>query len=315
MPINIPDQLPAVESLREENIFVMTETRALTQNIRPMKLLILNLMPNKIETETQLLRLLSNTPLQIDIELLRIHSKASKNTPQEHLNNFYVEFEAIKQHNFDGLIITGAPLGQLDFDDVSYWQKIREVFDWSQQHVTSTLFLCWAAHAAFYHLYGLKRFIREQKICGVYLHQRSESHDPLLRGFDDSFYVPHSRYAQMDVDILRDHPELEILASSEEAGAYLVISRDRRNLFVLGHPEYNVSTLDDEYRRDLDLGLSPSVPENYYPGDDPARAPAAIWRSHANLLVTNWLNYYVYQATSYDLEDIGTERAFAPGPM
>lgn len=315
MPINIPDQLPAAESLRRENIFVMSESRAMTQHIRPMKLLILNLMPNKIETETQILRLLSNTPLQVDIELLRIHRQESKNTPTEHLNTFYRDFEAIQEHNFDGLIITGAPLGQMDFDDVSYWEKIQLVMNWSQEHVTSTLFLCWAAHAAFYHLYGLKRYVRNEKICGVYLHHRSEEHDPLLRGFDDSFYVPHSRFAQMDIEQIRNHDDLTILASSPEAGAYLVVSKDRRNLFVLGHPEYNVTTLDDEYRRDVKQGLDPELPENYYPQDDPQQTPAGIWRSHANLLITNWLNYYVYQTTSYHLEDIGTDRAFDPGPM
>ncbi|MDP2561266.1 homoserine O-succinyltransferase [Psychrobium sp. 1_MG-2023] len=303
MPINIPDLIPAKNVLRGENIFVMSESRAISQQIRPMKVLLLNLMPNKIETETQLLRLLANTPLQVDVEFLRIHNKESKNTPQDHMNAFYRDFNDIKETNFDGLIITGAPLGQIDFDDVSYWEQIKAVFDWSQRHVTSTLFLCWAAHAAFYHLYGLERRIRDEKIAGVFLHQRSKSHDPLLRGFDDEFWVPHSRFAQMNVSDIGGHPELEILADSPQAGAYLVVSNDRRNLFVLGHPEYNVTTLNDEYHRDVAAGESPDLPQNYYPEDNPKNSPKGCWRSHANLLLTNWLNYYVYQITPFDLND------------
>lgn len=306
MPINVPDQLPAVGILRGENIFVMSESRASTQQIRPMKVLLLNLMPNKIETETQLLRLLSNTPLQVDVEFLRIHNKESKNTPQDHMNSFYRDFDDVKNINFDGLIITGAPLGQIDFDDVSYWDQIKQIFDWSQQHVTSTLFLCWAAHAAFFHLYGLERYIRDEKISGVFLHHRRKIHDPLLRGFDDEFWVPHSRFAQMDVEQLNQHQDLEVLADSEEAGAYIVVSKDRRNLFVLGHPEYNVTTLDDEYRRDLAAGINPAIPNGYYPEDNPTRSVQGRWRSHANLMLNNWLNYYVYQITPYDLSDLNT---------
>lgn len=304
MPINIPDKLPAKDELQAENIFVMSESRALSQQIRPMKVLLLNLMPNKIETETQILRLLANTPLQVDVEFLRIHSNISKHTPQDHMNDFYRDFEDIKERNFDGLIITGAPLGDVDFDDVIYWEKITAVFDWSTQHVTSTLFLCWAAHAAFYHLYDIKRYIRERKIAGVFLHHRHQSHDPLLRGFDDDFWVPHSRLAQMSVDELRAHPDLDILADSAEAGAYLVVSKDRRRLFVLGHPEYNVTTLGDEFKRDGTAGLNPDVPNNYFPADDPLQAPKGCWRSHANLLVSNWLNYYVYQITPFDLSHL-----------
>lgn len=304
MPINIPDLLPATDVLRKENIFVMSESRAISQQIRPMKVLLLNLMPNKIETETQLLRLLANTPLQVDVEFLRIHNKESKNTPTDHMNMFYRDFDEIKDTNFDGLIITGAPLGQVDFDDVSYWESVKQVFDWSQRHVTSTLFLCWAAHAAFYHLYGLNRYIRDDKIAGVFLHHRNQIHDPLLRGFDDEFWVPHSRFAQMDVDQIKAHSDLDILADSPDAGAYLVVSKDRRNLFVLGHPEYNVTTLDDEYQRDLTQGLGPDIPQNYYPQDNPNDKPKGCWRSHANLLLTNWLNYYVYQITPFDLNDL-----------
>ena len=310
MPINIPDLLPATNILRAENIFVMSESRAISQQIRPMKLLILNLMPNKIETETQLLRLLANTPLQIDVEFLRIHDKASKNTPQDHMNAFYRDFDEVKQRNFDGLIITGAPLGQIDFADVSYWHKVAQIFDWSQQHVTSTMFLCWAAHAAFYHLYGLQRFIRQDKISGVFTHQRNQMHDPLLRGFDDEFLVPHSRYAQMDIGQISDHPALDILAESDVAGAYLVVSKDRRNLLVLGHPEYNVATLDEEYKRDIAAGKSPAIPCDYYPQNDPEKTPKERWRSHANLLITNWLNYYVYQITPFDLDDINSRTSW-----
>lgn len=304
MPINIPDKLPAKSELRQENIFVMSESRALSQQIRPMKVLLLNLMPNKIETETQILRLLANTPLQVDVEFLRIHSNISKHTPQDHMNDFYRDFDEIKERNFDGLIITGAPLGDVDFDDVIYWEKIKSVFDWSQQHVTATLFLCWAAHAAFYHLYDLERYIRKHKIAGVFLHQRSQLHDPLLRGFDDEFWVPHSRLAQMNIVDIEQHPDLDILAQSEEAGAYLVVSKDRRRLFVLGHPEYNVTTLADEFVRDTNVGLSPPIPNNYFPYDDVSRTPRGNWRSHANLLVSNWLNYYVYQITPFDLSHL-----------
>lgn len=304
MPINIPDKLPAKHELQKENIFVMGETRALNQQIRPMKVLLLNLMPNKIETETQLLRLLANTPLQVDVEFLRIHSKASKNTPQDHMNDFYRDFDEIKDRNFDGLIITGAPLGDVDFNDVIYWDKIKKVFDWSEKHVTASLFLCWAAHAAFYHLYNLERFIRPEKIAGVFLHQRHKSHDPLLRGFDDEFWVPHSRLAQMHLDEINAHPDLDVLADSQDAGAYLVVTKDRRKLFVLGHPEYNTATLGDEFHRDLNSGLSPSVPSNYFPNDDITQSPRGCWRSHANLLITNWLNYYVYQTTPFDLDNL-----------
>ncbi|NRA53143.1 MAG: homoserine O-succinyltransferase [Gammaproteobacteria bacterium] len=306
MPINLPDRLPAVEILRGENIFVMSESRANTQQIRPMKVLLLNLMPNKIETETQILRLLSNNPLQVDVEFLRIHNKESKNTPQDHMDSFYRNFEQIKNTNFDGLIITGAPLGKIDFDQVNYWQQVKQIFDWSQQHVTSTLFLCWAAHAAFYHLYGLKRFVRKEKIAGVFLHHRRKIHDPLLRGFDDEFWVPHSRFAQMDVEQLAAHPDLEILADSSDAGAYIVVSKDRRNLFVLGHPEYSVTTLNDEYQRDIIAGIKPEVPKGYYPDDNPNNTPLGRWSGHANLMINNWLNYYVYQITPYDLSDLNT---------
>lgn len=304
MPVRIPDHLPAAEVLESENIFVMSETRAANQDIRPMKVLILNLMPNKIETETQLLRLLGNTPLQVDVDLLRIHDKESKHTSIDHMNTFYRDFEAVRHKNYDGLIITGAPLGQIDFEDVVYWDHIREIIDWSQEHVTSVLFLCWAAHAGLYHLYGLNRKILPQKRSGVFVHRRTSQHFPLLRGFDDEFFAPHSRFAEMDVEEIRHHPQLQLLAESDEAGAYLVLSRNNRNLFVMGHPEYQKSTLNEEYQRDLSQGLDPNVPQNYYRNDDPKADAIARWHSHGSLLVSNWLNYYVYQLTPYDLSDM-----------
>ena len=304
MPVRIPDHLPAAEVLESENIFVMSETRAANQDIRPMKVLILNLMPNKIETETQLLRLLGNTPLQVDVDLLRIHDKESKHTSIDHMNTFYRDFEAVRHKNYDGLIITGAPLGQIDFEDVVYWEHIREIIDWSQEHVTSVLFLCWAAHAGLYHLYGLNRKILQQKRSGVFVHRRTSQHFPLLRGFDDEFFAPHSRFAEMDVEEIRQHPQLQLLAESDEAGAYLVLSRNNRNLFVMGHPEYQKSTLNEEYQRDLSQGLDPNVPQNYYRNDDPKADAIARWHSHGSLLVSNWLNYYVYQLTPYDLSDM-----------
>ncbi|AVT46340.1 homoserine O-acetyltransferase MetA [Shewanella baltica] len=304
MPVRIPDHLPAAEVLESENIFVMSETRAANQDIRPMKVLILNLMPNKIETETQLLRLLGNTPLQVDVDLLRIHDKESKHTSIDHMNTFYRDFEAVRHRNYDGLIITGAPLGQIDFEDVVYWDHIREIIDWSQEHVTSVLFLCWAAHAGLYHLYGLNRKILQQKRSGVFVHRRTSQHFPLLRGFDDEFFAPHSRFAEMDIEEIRQHPQLQLLAESDEAGAYLVLSRNNRNLFVMGHPEYQKSTLNEEYQRDLSQGLDPNVPQNYYRNDDPKADAIARWHSHGSLLVSNWLNYYVYQLTPYDLSDM-----------
>ncbi|MCS6135423.1 homoserine O-succinyltransferase [Shewanella baltica] len=304
MPVRIPDHLPAAEVLESENIFVMSETRAANQDIRPMKVLILNLMPNKIETETQLLRLLGNTPLQVDVDLLRIHDKESKHTSIDHMNTFYRDFEAVRHKNYDGLIITGAPLGQIDFEDVVYWDHIREIIDWSQEHVTSVLFLCWAAHAGLYHLYGLNRKILQQKRSGVFVHRRTSQHFPLLRGFDDEFFAPHSRFAEMDIEEIRQHPQLQLLAESDEAGAYLVLSRNNRNLFVMGHPEYQKSTLNEEYQRDLSQGLDPNVPQNYYRNDDPKADAIARWHSHGSLLVSNWLNYYVYQLTPYDLSDM-----------
>lgn len=304
MPVKIPDSLPAAAILGSENIFVMSEARAQRQDIRPLKLLILNLMPNKIETETQLLRLLGNTPLQVDVDLLRIDDKKSKHTPIVHMKHFYCDFEQVRHKNYDGLLITGAPLGQLAFEEVNYWQHICDIIDWSQQHVTSVLFLCWAAHAALYHLYDLKRQVLDIKRSGVYLHYRTQAHYPLLRGFDDEFFAPHSRYAEMDLTQLQAHPQLNVLAASKEVGAYMVLSQDNRNLFVTGHPEYHKHSLDEEYKRDMLAGLNPAQPKNYYRNNDPEQSPIARWHSHGNLLISNWLNYYVYQQTPYDLNDI-----------
>lgn len=301
MPIRVPDELPAVNFLRGENVFVMTSSRAKTQEIRPLKVLILNLMPKMIETENQFLRLLSNSPLQIDIQLLRIDSRESKNTPAEHLNNFYCDFEDIQNENFDGLIVTGAPLGLVDFCDVAYWPQIERVIDWAKNHVTSTLFVCWAVQAALNILYGIPKMTREVKLSGVYPHQTLQQHALLTRGFDESFLAPHSRYADFPTEVIRQYTDLDILAESEQAGAYLFASRDKRLAFVTGHPEYDTLTLAGEYCRDNEAGLDPAVPLNYFPDDNPSLTPKATWRSHGHLLFSNWLNYYVYQITPYDL--------------
>ncbi len=301
MPIRIPDLLPAVDLLNGENIFVMTETRAMHQDVRPLKVLLLNLMPKKIETENQLIRMLSNSPLQIDFELLRIDNTESKNTPIAHLNSFYRDFEDIKENHYDGLIITGAPLGRTPWEQVRYKDEITEIINWSQEHVTSTMFLCWAVEAALNIFYDLPKNLREEKLSGVYQHKTRHKHETLTRGFDDYFKAPHSRYADYPVNVIKNHTDLHILASSEEAGVYLMASSDRKRVFVTGHPEYDAETLAQEYWRDLDAGLEPEVPCDYFVSDDPQEKPCSTWRSHANLLFTNWLNYYVYQITPYQL--------------
>ncbi|AHM71682.2 homoserine O-acetyltransferase MetA [Yersinia hibernica] len=301
MPIRVPDELPAVSFLRNENVFVMTSSRAKTQEIRPLKVLVLNLMPKKIETENQFLRLLSNSPLQVDIQLLRIDSRESKNTPAEHLNNFYCDFEDIQEQNFDGLIVTGAPLGLVDFCDVAYWPQIERIIAWAKDHVTSTLFVCWAVQAALNILYGIPKMTRETKLSGIYPHQTDKPLALLTRGFDETFLAPHSRYADFPVEVLQQYTDLDILVSSQEAGAYLFASKDKRVAFVTGHPEYDVDTLAGEYQRDLAAGLNPQIPLNYFPNDDASLPPKASWRSHGHLLFANWLNYYVYQITPFDL--------------
>ncbi|NHI01126.1 MULTISPECIES: homoserine O-acetyltransferase MetA [Oceanimonas] len=304
MPIRIPDRLPAANVLSRENIFVMTETRAVNQDIRPMRVLLLNLMPKKIETENQLLRMLSNSPLQIGVDLLRIDNRPSKNTPQSHLEHFYFDFEQIKDQFYDGLIITGAPLGLTDFCDVVYWDKIEQVVEWSKSHVTSTLFLCWAAQAGLKILYGLDKRTRLEKLSGVYEHQNMGQFEPLVRGFDDVFLAPHSRYADFPLDLIREKTNLKVLAGSERVGMYLAVSPDRRQVFVTGHPEYDPDTLHQEYMRDLSVGIEPNMPVNYYPENNPDNAPRATWRSHGHLLFSNWLNYHVYQLTPYDLKTL-----------
>ncbi|WP_417880061.1 homoserine O-succinyltransferase MetA [Vibrio sp.] len=307
MPIKIPDQLPASDILRQERIFIMSETRATTQMIRPLKVLILNLMPKKIETETQFLRLLSNSPLQVDIELLRIDDRPSKNTPTEHLNNFYRQFDTVKNRNFDGLIITGAPLGLVQFEDVVYWDHLQTIMSWAKDHVTSTLYVCWAAQAGLKLLYNLPKRTRKEKLSGVYYHDVVSEFHPVVRGFDDNFLAPHSRYADFTAEYLSEHTNLDILATSEDAGVYLASSKDKRHVFVTGHPEYDSHTLHNEYVRDLAEGMDPAIPVNYYPNDNPDNPPIASWRSHGHLLFSNWLNYCVYQQTPYDLDHFSIE--------
>ncbi|EJO9872114.1 homoserine O-succinyltransferase [Vibrio vulnificus] len=309
MPIRIPDQLPAADVLRTENIFVMSETRAAKQEIRPLRVLILNLMPKKIETETQFLRLLSNSPLQVNVELLRIDDRPSKNTPTEHLDNFYRQFEMVKNRNFDGLIITGAPLGLVQFEDVIYWDHLKTIMEWAKSHVTSTLYVCWAAQAGLKLLYNLPKQTRKEKLSGVYHHRIHKPYHPILRGFDDSFLAPHSRYADFSPEYLAEHTDLDILATSDDAGVYLATTIDKRNVFVTGHPEYDPHTLHNEYIRDLGEGMEPAIPVNYYPNDNPDNPPIASWRSHGHLLFSNWLNYCVYQQTPYDLDHF-SEDAF-----
>lgn len=311
MPIKIPDQLPALSILDNENIFVMSENRAASQEIRPMQVAILNLMPNKIETEVQILRMLSNTPLQINIEFVRIHKNVSKNTPEEHLENFYYLFDDIKHKQYDGLIITGAPLALLDYSQVKFWDKICEVFDWAEKNVTSTMFSCWAAHAALYHHYGINRHLRKQKLSGIFKHKPLDDKEPLTRGFDENFNVPHSRYGYIDKSDYESISEIQILAESADAGVYLAASKNKQQVYLTGHPEYDTSTLHEEYLRDCSKDANAALPQNYYQDDDPCKSPVGSWRSHGSLLFTNWLNYYVYQMTPYQL-DASNMRAIHP---
>jgi homoserine O-succinyltransferase len=304
--------LPALTILDKENIFVMSERRAADQEIRPMEVAILNLMPNKIETEVQILRMLANTPLQINVEFVRIHANESKNTPQAHLDNFYRLFDDIKHKQYDGLIITGAPLALLDYQQVTFWDKICQVFDWAEKNVTSTMFSCWAAHAALYHHYGLKRHLRKKKLSGVYRHDCLKPEEQLTRGFDESFNVPHSRYGYIDKSDYQTLEHLEILAESAEAGVYLSASKNKQQVYLTGHPEYDATTLSEEYFRDLEMGRTTSMPEHYFTENDPHSTTANTWRSHGSLLFTNWLNYYVYQITPYQL-DANHIKAIHPG--
>lgn len=305
MPIKTQSDLPANEILEKENIFVMDESRAMHQDIRPIEIGILNLMPLKEETELQLLRSLSNTPLQVDVTFITVSSHESKNTSMSHLNKFYETFPDVRDRYFDGLIITGAPLEQIEFEEVDFWPELCGIFDWTKTHVTSTLHLCWGAQAGFYYHYGLKKFMLEKKMFGVYEHQAKNRKVPLIRGFDDSFMAPHSRHTGVRTEDIRKVKELTILAESEEAGVFLAIADEGRRIFVMGHPEYDRMTLDKEYKRDKAKGLPIELPVNYYPGDDENAKPNLHWRSHGNILYSNWLNYYVYQQTPYEF--INTE--------
>ena len=302
MPIKIQSDLPAKAELEEENIFVMDENRAISQNIRPLEIIVLNLMPIKQDTELQLLRGLSNTPLQIDVTFLQMSSHVSKNTSASHIKKFYQTFE-IKNNNYDGMIITGAPVEKLEFEEVNYWDELITVMEWSKKHVTSTIHICWGAQAGLYYHYGIKKELLPKKLSGVYKHRVMNRKEPLVRGFDDVFMAPHSRYTQASRQQILDNPRLKVLADSDEAGIYIVLGDGGKEIFVMGHPEYDRLTLDQEYKRDIDKGIEPDLPVNYYPDDDCNRKPLLSWRSHANNLYTNWLNYYVYQITPYDLNE------------
>ena len=307
MPIKIPNNLPAAEILLKENIFVMTETRAMTQDIRPLRMLLLNLMPKKIETETQLTRLLGYTPLQIELDLLRMEAHQSLNTSQEHLLSFYKTFSEVKDTYYDGMIITGAPVEHLPFEEVDYWPELCEIMEWSRSHVHSTMHICWGAQAGLYYHYGIQKQPLEKKLFGVFPHRSEYRESMLLRGFDDVFMVPHSRHTTVKREDIEAVPSLQILASSDEAGVCIVRNRVGRQFFMMGHSEYDARTLENEYLRDVKAGKPIEVPKNYYPGDDPTKDPIVSWRGHANLLYSNWLNYFVYQTTPYDVTQVGAQ--------
>lgn len=304
MPIRIPNDLPAVKTLNDENIFVMTETRAITQDIRPLKILLLNLMPKKIETETQLSRLLGNSPLQVELELIHTKSHLSKNTPAEHLLAFYKTFDDVKHKTFDGMIITGAPVEQMHFSEVEYWEELCEIMEWTKTHVHSTFHICWGAQAGLYYHFGIDKKPLPKKMFGIFPHTVDYKRSILFRGFDDEFMVPHSRHTTVDIEDIKKHSELKILATSKEAGVYALATAEGKQIFITGHSEYDANTLANEYFRDLNEGKPIEVPKNYFPDDNPANAPLVTWRSHANLLYSNWLNYFVYQTTPYDIEQI-----------
>ena len=302
MPIKVPNDLPVRAILEKENIFVMDENRAVHQDIRPIQILILNLMPIKEDTELQILRELSNTPLQIDCTFMRMRSHDSKNTSKSHLDTFYVTFDQIKRKHYDGMIVTGAPVELYEFEDVDYWDEISQVFSWINTHVTSTIYLCWAAQAAMYYYYGLQKKLLEKKMFGLFQHKVFNRKVPLVRGFDDQFLMPHSRYTDVPAKDIANCPELTILAQSKEAGVFLCMAENGRKIFVTGHPEYGRMQLRREYERDKKKGIEIDLPKNYFPDDDPGKRPPLVWRAHANNLYTNWLNYYVYQSTPYDLD-------------
>ncbi len=304
MPLKIPDKLPAIKILEEENIFVMNESRASHQDIRPLKIIILNLMPLKISTETDLLRLLSNSPLQIEIDFMKIKGHQPKNTSLEHMKEFYRDFDQLKNTKYDGMIITGAPVEQLPFEEVTYWNEMKMILDWAEHHVTSSLFICWAAQAALFHYYGIPKYPLEKKMFGVFEHTNSNDKLPIFRGFDDLFYIPHSRHTEVRAKDIEKVSALEIIASSDEAGVSIVKAKNGRQIFITGHAEYSRHTLDTEYRRDKSQNLPIEIPVNYYPHNNPDKVAQMRWKSTANLLFSNWLNYYVYQETPYNLDEI-----------
>jgi homoserine O-succinyltransferase len=304
MPLNIPDKLPAVEILESENIFLMKETRAIHQDIRPLKVVILNLMPLKIATETHILRLLSNSPLQVEIVLLHVEGHVSKNTPIEHLESFYKYFSQIEKEKFDGMIITGAPIEHLEFENVDYWGELVRIMDWSKSHVTSTMFICWGAQAGLYHFYNIPKYPLQNKMFGVFDHTINNPLVPIIRGFDEIFQAPHSRHTEIRREDIEKINELEIVSESKEAGVYLVVARNGRQIFITGHAEYDPTTLKDEYVRDVKKGLDIDIPKHYFKENDPANLPRVRWKSHAHLLFSNWLNYYVYQMTPFNLNEI-----------
>ena len=304
MPLTLPDRLPAIDLLKQENIFVMDSTRASSQDIRPLRIAVLNLMPLKITTETDLVRLLSNSPLQIELSFMKVKSHTSKNTPVEHMQAFYTDFEEMRHHKYDGFIITGAPVEHMPFEEVSYWDEMTEIFEWARHNVTSTLYICWAAQAGLYHYYGVPKYPLDKKMFGIFKHRVNTPELPLFRGFDDEFAIPHSRHTEVRRADIERNPALDILAESDESGVSVIMARGGREIFLTGHSEYSPMTLDTEYKRDLAKGLPIDMPKHYYRDDDPTQAPLVTWRGHANLLFNNWLNYYVYQETPYKLEDI-----------
>ena len=304
MPLRLPDKLPAIDILKRENIFVMDDTRAHTQDIRPLRIVILNLMPLKVTTETDLVRLLSNTPLQLEISFMKLQSHTPKNTPIEHMMMFYRSFESMKNEKFDGMIITGAPVEQLEFEEVGYWDEITQIFAWARTHVTSTLYICWAAQAGLYYHYGVPKYPLPKKMFGIFAQRALDISLPIFRGFDDVFMMPHSRHTEIhEADILA-HPELQLVAESPESGVSMVMARGGREIFITGHLEYAPDTLDHEYRRDKDIRDDVDLPRNYYRDNDPEKGPLVTWRAHANLLYSNWINSYVYQETPYNIDDI-----------
>jgi homoserine O-succinyltransferase len=304
MPLNVQKNLPAIDLLKKEHIFVMDSLRASTQDIRPLRVVVLNLMPLKVMTETDLIRLLSNTPLQIELDFMKVRGHTPKHTPVEHMQEFYKDFDDLSGQYYDGLIVTGAPVEQMRFENVGYWEDLQHIFDWARTHVTSTLYICWAAQAALYHFYGIPKYELPAKKFGVFTHLMNEPNLPIFRGFDEEFYVPHSRHTEIKREDILKVDALKLLSESIEAGVYMVMSRGGREFYITGHSEYAPNTLDDEYRRDLNKGLPIQLPRNYYRENDPSLGPVVRWRGHANLLFTNWLNYYIYQETPFRIEDI-----------